>query len=92
MYLSQSLKVYLVRDLKECFGVAFSSKMVLCCSWEASCLDEAFGRKDELKLTTFKGLMLMYLFLMSLLELSHFRTSKKKTKNIIHLYLDFVIV
>lgn len=64
--------------------------MILCCSCEANCLDEAFGRKEELKLTTFKGLMLMCFFLMSLLELNNFRTSKKKKKN--QLCLDSIIV
>lgn len=49
--------------------------MILFWSWEANFLGKAFNRAEELQLTTFKGLILMYLFLVSLLELKHFRAS-----------------
>lgn len=55
--------------------MALFSKMVLCRSWEANFLGEASGREKELQLTTFKGLILMCLFLIFLLELKHFRAS-----------------
>jgi len=49
--------------------------VILCWSREANFLGKAFGREEELQLTTSEGLILMYLFLVPLLEISHFRAS-----------------
>lgn len=60
---------------EECSDVALFSEIILCRSQEANFLGKAFCREEELQLTTFKGLILIYLFLLSFWDLKHFRAS-----------------